>query len=38
VQLELAYDKSQGVKQALAAKEKKKDEKKVLLFYAHSVK
>jgi hypothetical protein len=38
VQLELAYYKSQGVRQALAAKEKKKDEKKILLLYAYSVK
>jgi hypothetical protein len=38
VQLELAKYKLKGVKQALTAKEKKKDKKKVLLLYAHSIK
>ena len=37
VQLELAQHELQGVKQASAAKEKKKDKRKVLLLYAHSV-
>jgi hypothetical protein len=38
VQLELAKYKLKGVKQALAAKEKKKNKKKVLLLYAYSIK
>lgn len=37
VQLELAQHELSGVKQALAAKEKKKDKKKVLPLYAHSI-
>jgi hypothetical protein len=37
VQLELAQYELQGVKQALAAKETKKDRKKVLPLYAHDL-
>ena len=37
VQLELAQHESSGVRQALTAKEKKKDGKKVLPLYAHTV-
>jgi hypothetical protein len=37
VQLELAKYELKGVKQALTANEKKKDKKKVLLLYAHSI-
>jgi hypothetical protein len=38
VQLELAQHKLKGVKQALTAKEKKNNKKKVLPLYAHSIK
>ena len=38
VQLELAQHKLSSVKQALAAKEKKKDKKTVLLLYAYNLK